>query len=230
MTARSRLLKVHHLPDDVSPVSFEFRDAREECDREVAGLRSEAERYLATAREEAETIRVKAHEEARQQGLDEAADRIERLVDERADDLVEQKIGSVVSALETAGERLDDLQQRLAESHEPLVVRLAVAIAGKLLRTRLQARPETVRGMVAVALGQAAGSEPVELRLHPDDLELLNQDDTASGMPGGLVLAADETIERGGCVVQLAQGEIDATLDTMLERIAAELLDADEAA
>ena len=115
-----------------------------------------------------------------------------------------------------------------------MVVELAIAIAAKLLRRQLDLRPENAAGMVATALQLSAGSRRVEVRLHPQDLELLRGDQSLavssglSALPEDL-LVVDETLERGDCLVQTVDGRVDARLETLLERIAIELLDVDDA-
>ena len=88
--------------------------------------------------------------------------------------------------------------------------------------------------MVSAALQLSAGSRRVEVRLHPADLQLLTSDQalsTSSGLStlSDELLVADETLERGDCLVQTTDGRIDARLETLLDRITTELLDVDDA-
>jgi flagellar biosynthesis/type III secretory pathway protein FliH len=89
--------------------------------------------------------------------------------------------------------------------------------------------------MVSAALQLSAGSRRVEVRLHPGDLELLTGDEalaTSSGLSDLCddLFVADPSLEPGDCQVRTTDGQVDARLETLLGRIATELLDRDEAA
>jgi flagellar assembly protein FliH len=69
------------------------------------------------------------------------------------------------------------------------------------------------------------------MRLNPQDLAMLGEQgqqivDTLSTC-GEAAFVADETISRGGCLLETEHGVIDARVETQLERIASELLDFD---
>ena len=135
--------------------------------------------------------------------------------------------------LETAVSKLSDSDEVTAARWQSTALTLAVAIAGKLLRRQLELCPEDAAAVVSAALQLSAGSRKVEVRLHPLDLELFRGDNSLSTSSGlstipDDVLIADDSLERGDCRVQTTDGQIDARLETLLERIAAELLDVDD--
>ena len=89
--------------------------------------------------------------------------------------------------------------------------------------------------MVSAALQLSAVSRRVALRLHTGDLELLTGDQalaTSSGLSDLCddLFVADSSLEAGDCQVRTTDGQVDARLETLLGRIATELLDRDEAA
>jgi flagellar assembly protein FliH len=59
--------------------------------------------------------------------------------------------------------------------------------------------------------------------LNPQDFALLRADFEADGLFKGCRFIADARIARGGCRVETAQGEIDATVATRWERVLAAL-------
>ena len=239
----ARLLKADQLPESVAAVAavaaagrvYRFQDLRAKHERLISDAGREAETVLEAARVEAESIRERVFETARQDGQDRAAADLETEVQRRAGELVDQRIGEQLGVLETAAARLGDSGEASVEWWQNTALTLAIAIAGKLLRRQLELRPEDVAGMVSAALQLSAGSRRVEVRMHPLDLELLTGDQalsTSSGLstlPDDL-LVADETLERGDCLVQTTDGRIDARLETLLDRIATELLDVDDVA
>ena len=231
-----RLLKVDELPELVASADaagrvYRFQDLREKHERMISDAGHEAETVLEAARVEARAIREQAFETARKDGWDSAEDDMETRVQERALRLVDEQIG----VLRNAATQLGDSAETTLEWWQNTTIRLAIAIAGKLLRRQLESSPESVAEMVSAALQLSAGSRRVEVRLHPGDLELLTGDQalaTSSGLSDLCddLFVADSSLEPGDCQVRTTDGQVDARLETLLGRIATELLDRDEAA
>ena len=231
-----RLLKADQLPGAVGPVGriVQFQDLRDKHDRLLSDARNEAEAVLEAARAEAELVRQRAFETARQDGREQAAGDLESEIEQRASQLVEERFGEQLSRFIAVTSQLQELDKTQLGRWQNTATELAIAIAAKLVRRQLDVRPENAAEMIATALQFSAGSRRVEVRLHPEDLEMLNGDQSlavSSGLaalPEGL-LVADGTLERGDCLVQTVDGRVDARLDTLLERITTELLDVDDA-
>lgn len=92
--------------------------------------------------------------------------------------------------------------------------RLAEAVVGR----ELELATSPGRDAIARALRLAEGSEPAVVRMHPDDVETL---DDLVGLAGGrdVSIVADPSIERAGCLVQLGDGLVDARISAALERV-----------
>ncbi|HEY9447557.1 MAG TPA: FliH/SctL family protein, partial [Burkholderiales bacterium] len=61
------------------------------------------------------------------------------------------------------------------------------------------------------------------LVLHPDDVALVQQHLAHDLEAAGWLICGDETLTRGGCRVDAASGELDATLEARWEQVAATL-------
>lgn len=239
-----RLLKVHELdlePSETDQVAvvFQFQDIQQKYDSLLSDAQQDADELVETARGQADVIKKEAYDRARREGLDRGADEIEGEIAQRAGQLVEvevsQRIGSLVQALEQAILGCNAQKKQTTSDWETTTVKLAIAITEKLLRRELERHPADATAMIATALQLAAGSGQMEVHLHPADLELLTSDPRIRSTAGLTTLAEaelvpDESIDRGGCLVHVGDGEIDARLPTLLDRIAAELLDMDDAA
>jgi len=234
-----RLLKADQLPDAIAaagPVGriFQFQDLRDKHDRLLSDARNEAEAVLEAARAEAELVRQRAFETARQDGHEQAAGDLEAEIEQRASQVVEERFGEQLALFTDVTSQLQELDETQLGRWRNTATELAIAIASKLVRRQLDVRPENAAEMIATALQFSAGSRRMEVRLHPEDLEMLNGDQAlavSSGLaalPEGL-LVADGTLERGDCLVQTVDGRVDARLETLLERITIELLDVDDA-
>jgi flagellar assembly protein FliH len=182
--------------------------------REVIAASSEALRILETAEGEAAQIRASAaavREEARLGGY---AEGYEKGASEWAE-AVRTARQSVAAAVEAA---------------KPQIVRMAVRIAEKVLRRKLEADPEALQPMVDEALRSlsAQNAARVVLRAHPDHrhvLEMRRQHwlDRNPGL-ASLQVVADEAFPRGGCRIESDFGMVDASIDTQLEVIERHLL------
>jgi type III secretion protein L len=171
-------------------------DARLEAERILTQARADAERIRAEAEEESERLRSKAAAEGRERGL---AAVTELLVYARA-----------------AAARARDSQQAMLRT-------LAVRIAEKLLGRELELRADAVTDVCAQALQHAGESRELIVRAHPSDLEALER-----GKPRlverlrrvqVLTLKPDETVPRGGCILESELGVVDARLSVQLEAI-----------
>lgn len=104
------------------------------------------------------------------------------------------------------------------------VLDLAITLSRRIIGDTLAVRPELVIPVVREALqmlGQARA--PARLVLHPDDAKLVREQLGDQCGASGWTLSEDATLARGGCRLESAGGELDATLQTRWERILAPL-------
>jgi len=162
-------------------------------DGAVYDAKTEASRIVADAHAEAEEIRDQAREQGRADG--------------RAD---------VAGLLTRARGEAD---RRLAASEDEIRT-LAVRIAERIVRRQLDLRPEAVVDIAKAALADARGRHDFVLRVHPDDVSILEAEQPGLlarlSVSAHILVRADEAIERGGCVVESEVGTVDARLSTQL--------------
>ena len=224
-----RIIKATAARDLASRAAFNFVDLRHEADSVLAQARCEADGLLAQAQSEVEALHERTRAAAREAGLCEAQTEIERHACEVASRQVDAQLETALPALQAAAEALQAERDRWLIRWEQTAVRVGVAIAEKLLKTQIATRPELASGMIAEALRLAAGQPRVTVHLHPDDLAAWG--DRAPRIVESLTACADSTlipdplVARGGCRIQTQHGEIDARVETMLERLAEELVD-----
>lgn len=223
------IVKAHVARDLATRGSYNFVDLRQEADSVVAQARREAGELLAQARSKAESLYEQTRDAAREEGLSEAQSQIEELVREHAARHVDAQLETALPALRSAAESLQAERDRWLIRWEETAVRVGVAIAEKLLKSQIATRPELASGMIAEALRLAAGQPRVTVHLHPEDLAAWG--DRAPRIVESLtacadsILIPDPDLARGGCRIQTLHGEIDARVETMLERLAEELLE-----
>ncbi|MEK9953056.1 MAG: flagellar assembly protein FliH [Curvibacter sp.] len=118
-----------------------------------------------------------------------------------------QQLGAL---LESARAQLEAAEQMAAQS----VLELACELARQVLRHEIASNPNALLPVIREALGQLfADSKAVQIRLHPLDLDVL-QDILHEEFPNlPLTLQPDATLTRGGCLVESAGTVIDGRLE-----------------
>jgi flagellar assembly protein FliH len=161
---------------------------------------------LAEARAEAEQIRENARAEGYAAGR---ADAIASL--EPALAALTQAIGDVRAA-----------QDDMAVELERRAVELGLGLARKVVAGALSVQPELVVEVVTGVLRGIVERERVTVLVNPADLEIVREAmDGIRDSLGGMdhcVVEAERRVGRGGCLVHTPVGEIDATVETKLER------------
>jgi flagellar assembly protein FliH len=183
--------------------------ALEEGKRERRGVSNEtvASMMLPTA-EEMEQMQQRAHQEGYAAGLQEG--KLKGLADAQH---MKQLLAGVAQALE-------QLDQQVAQD----VLALSLDIAKQMLRQALKVKPGLVLAVVREAMNSLpqASNHP-HLILHPEDAALVKSFMEADLIQSNWKIQEDSRIERGGCRIESANSEIDATLETRWKRIVAAL-------
>ena len=187
-------------------VSYDF----EQLEPSEPPPRDAAARELAAARAEADRIRAEAHAE----GF--AAGRAEGLEQGR-----EQAL-SAGGALQEAIRGVGEVRDQAAEAVERDAIELALSLAAKVILATLQVRPELVVDVVQGALRRVAGQRRISIVVNPADLETvraaLGDLQSQSAAVEQWDLQPDARVPAGGALVRTAEGEVDASVQTQLER------------
>lgn len=205
---------------DVRVAAFDLVDMSSRADEYLQTVRREAAKIVQDAHQQAEQIRRTA-EQAGKQAAKEAAHRV-------LDEKVAGRMQTILPALQEAVAQLKDQHSHWHRQCETTLVRLATMIAERLVRREVKNCPEIPQAWIRESLELASGAASVSLRLHPQDLEGLGTsiDRIAAeiGRLGPLKVVADESLDRGGCVVQTEFGAIDLQLPSQFARMEEELL------
>jgi flagellar assembly protein FliH len=167
-------------------------------------------RLLAQAQEQADQIREQARADGYAQGL--AAGHEDGAA----------QVSAAASALGEALAGVESMRVEVSEAVERDAIELGLALAEKILAGALAARPELVVEVVQGALRRVSGQRAIAVRLNPSDVQVV------SGAIGDLQsqanglelcdLQSDQRVPGGSAVVRTAEGEVDASVQTQLER------------
>jgi flagellar assembly protein FliH len=136
-------------------------------------------------------------------------------------------VAAARQALEDSVGGVLELRAQFLEQAEARAVELALLLAEKIVGAAFGVQPELVLEVVRGALRRAVERDHLVIEVHPGDLEIVRAEvgEVAArlGGVGQLEVVAEQRVAPGGCVVRTAEGEIDARIETQLER-AEELL------
>ncbi len=112
---------------------------------------------------------------------------------------------------------LGRVRPELYSQVEHEVVALALEVAKKIVHREIQADKEIVQTLVKVALNHVAEKTAVTVHLNPIDYNFIleHKAELAQSDHGvrEVVLLADRSIERGGCMIKTECGDIDARIE-----------------
>jgi len=161
---------------------------------------------LAEARADAERMRQDALDEGYAAGRHEALAALE----------------PALAALAAAAEQVKTEQVAAAAELERRAVELGLALAQKILAGALSVEPERVLDSVSGALRGIVERERIMIMVNPEDLEIVRGAmEELKGSLGGIEhceVQSERRVARGGCIVRTAVGDVDARVETKLER------------
>lgn len=190
-------------------------DAQRQAEQILADAQARAEALIDQAVSGAEQVseesRRLGYEEGRTAGLAAARSELDtEFADKR------REIDAELEAART--ERFTQL-----ESMQGDIIELALSVASRILRQRVDEDPELVVAMVGEAIGRARNGEKLRVRANPRDIPLIeeHEDHLITSVQGlkELELVGDPGVSPGGCVIESGHGYIDARLDRQLELV-----------
>ena len=184
--------------------SFDDSVSSERVKRE----RAQAEENARTVSQILKQVRQEAYEEGFKTGYVDGMGRAEKQLEAERTQLL-QMSASFQQAL-----AMQDLN--IAES----VLSLALDLAKAMMKTKLQADPQAVIPVVLDAMHYLPQvKQPARLVVNHEDAKILRSHIGEELRDQGWQLVEDAQIERGGCLVETAENQIDATNEMRWKRL-----------
>ena len=131
-----------------------------------------------------------------------------------------EKIESVFNNLQNVVSELAKLRKQIFNDSEQEIVKLALAIARKIVCHEIKLNKDTVIDVTREALKRVEAHEKIKIRMKPDDLECFeNLDPNQICNNENVTFEAEETISSGGCIVETDAGDFDARIEKQLQAI-----------
>ena len=139
--------------------------------------------------------------------------------------LASQNLDPVIASFRGVIGDLVQQRKRLRAEAEEDTVKLAIAIARRVLHRELSTDSDAMLGLVKAAFGKLNVRETHRLRVSPEDAAALEENRARLELPPGLEISRDASLRRGSAVFETARGELDASVDTQLAEIERGLTD-----
>lgn len=182
-------------------------------DKKTLEARSRAETIIADAEAEAAKIRQRA-----QKVLNEVEAVRERARKEGLAAGESKGLSQVTEKLV----KIEAIKEKFYKESEKDIIKLVVAIAEKVIGKIVEDRPEVIRDVVRQALERSIGDR-ITVRINPHDYKALTKENVefrdVLDRTKRLHFKEDDTIAKGGCVVETEVGTIDAQIETQLDAI-----------
>jgi flagellar assembly protein FliH len=161
------------------------------------------------------------------EGQPSAADsaRLERAAFERgrqqaeaaAMEIADQKIQAMMLRYADAIREIGKLKRTLYSQVEHQVVKLALEVAKKVVHREVRVDREIVQTLIRVALSHVAVKSAVTIHVNPADYSFVVDQYSGSMRSGAgdreMILVADRSVDRGGCLIETECGDIDARIE-----------------
>lgn len=134
-----------------------------------------------------------------------------------------EKFESVVNSIKQGLSELKKIRQDIYLETEQEIVKLAMAIARKIVCNEISVNKDTVVNVVKDAVKQVEGNEKVKVKLSCKDFEFIKSekpgiiDKITNIENAGFIM--DESICDGGCIIETESGDIDSRIEKQFQAI-----------
>jgi flagellar assembly protein FliH len=207
----------------LQPIAFNLHDVEEAAKTQLDDVRKKAQQLIEQAKIDADRIRKDAADQARREAL---AD-MEAKFQQRSKELAEKQTAEVTQSLKSVLKELQGATDQWLGQWRDETLTLALAIAGKIIRSRVDKEADIVLGWLTDSTAAWSGARRIEVRLSAKQFEEL------APRVGDLLkpfanqatcdVIEDPKIEPGGCVVKTDLGLMDWQISSQLSSLEEQL-------
>ncbi|NMO77344.1 MULTISPECIES: flagellar assembly protein FliH [Niallia] len=233
--AKQKVISIKHL-DSVDPNFEQSREVTQaEYNKMLEIAHQEAETIRMQAIEEAERIRVQLSsekqnwdiekvnliEEAKANGFQIGFEEGKHVGYNEASQYIQQARDTVNASKMDYGKYL--------QSAESTILELAIEVAEKIINDKIKEDEQNFLSVVQNALKEVRKQREIQLHVPPIyyELVLAEKEELLQLFPikPSLFVFPDESLEENGCIIETANGRLDASIDTQLFMIKEKLLE-----
>jgi flagellar assembly protein FliH len=134
-----------------------------------------------------------------------------------------KRLFQAAEALTNSMRELDGLKKEILESNEDKILNLVFSVTEKVIHKEVTTNRDIVHDVLKSAVKQVLDKEGIRVRLNPEDYRyileinpgIIDSFDDIRNMS----VVEDNSIRRGGVVIETSSGEVDARLDQQLHEV-----------
>ena len=130
-----------------------------------------------------------------------------------------------LQAMSVIVKEMSALKKSTIENMEGEIVQLSLAVAEKVIHLEAKTNREVIRSVLKEAIKNIGDRENMKIRVHPQDFHFMIEikNDFLQSFDGirNMTFAEDESIQRGGAIIETVCGEVDARLDQQYNEVKA---------
>ncbi len=193
-------------PYEAMPLSPEVFEQGQLADRRAKDRRQgyrrvEDQELISRAHEEANAIRERAAQEGFEEGLNQARDAMSQ---------VQEAMQGLLNAREEA---LNSAANELAA--------MAVEIAERIIKTEVSCDEELVMSLVRNTIAKVGREQKsIIIKVNPIDVKVVKEaikGDSGFSETTEIIVAEDDEVDQGSCIVETKAGQIDARFGTQID-------------
>ena len=135
----------------------------------------------------------------------------------------EKKALKVIENVENLLIEMNRFKFNILKRHEKEILEIIFAIAEKIIHYQIDTSDEIIKESIVQALRLTVDKSQVVLRVNPEDYDYVEKlrPDLFSKIKDmkSIIVNSDTSISRGGCFLETNNGDVDATVETQLEKI-----------
>jgi flagellar assembly protein FliH len=193
-----RVAASQHVPRGAEPASGKGPNGAESAELERRLAEVERLRQLETAEAHHRGV-----EDGLRRGREEAAAEMKKALDQVARTL----------------EELAKVKSKLRQEAEQELVKLALAVARRILYREITTDPSSIEGIVHAALQKLQQREVSRVRVCPQAVAAVKAALDRVGSRSGMEIVADPGLATGAMLFETSVGELDASIETQLQEI-----------
>ena len=151
--------------------------------------------------------------------LDEAVQRTRVECESRAQNLLQAEVEPWLKRMAKSIEDIATVKQRYLAESEDQLVRLAVAVARRILYREIQVDTEALFGLIHAATQRAELRELNRILLNPKDHQALLPHLERLQLPPRVEIISDNALERGALLLESTSGVLDASIQAQLDEV-----------
>ena len=202
---------------------FDMTEVGEEAREIVASAEDKARRIIEDAGTEAESLREQARTEGLEQGKAAARGRLEEQLGEEIRKARSRDVANLVKTLQTQIAEVNEWRDTLARDAKEQLIELAVGIARSVIKREVTCSEDIARLNIDEAIRLSARRSRLLIRVSEMDMKtletMLDGKQMAQHPDSAIELLPSSEILPGGCLIESANGSVDARIETQLQEI-----------